>query len=152
MKTLTLNRIRELDEIWNRETLRFVALGIHYGAPHPLFLHRRRPELVDFDAMSQKWDNASEEDLRKFIELRRAISGTALNEDGAIELDELILDLEISASEVDEFQIYFHSEVRQIREIAEEESDPLPSAGFPWETGKDLEEDLQADADVPGQW
>lgn len=120
MKTLTMERLRRLEGVWVIEIKQFLLLPEKYGAPHPLFLCERDIGKVDLTAMSQKW-GVSEDELREFVGLRRAISAAAYEVEGNYDPRILASELKIPLAEAEDFVDYFLAQVRQIREDEEEE-------------------------------
>lgn len=127
--TLCVKRIRELEQIWLRETGKFLLLGPRYGSPHPLFLHERNISKVNIKAMAEMW-NATEDELNRFIRLQYHINMEADGTEDAVHPRKVAFELGVPASEAEEFEEYFFGRVRQIHEDREfaENSRPFQDA------------------------
>ena len=125
----SIDRIRELHRVWNRETKRFLCLGINYGQPHPLLLHERDLESVDWASMSKKWDNATETELRNFVKFQRFVTDEVYGSSMSTPL-EMARELQVPQQEEELFEEYFYECVNNVRlelEEADAEVANMPS-------------------------
>lgn len=144
MALLNMERIAELHRIWDRETAKFLRLGPAYGSPHPLFLHERDINAVDFTAMSLKWNDADEDELRLFVELQQYIAAEADGQEEVLPPKEKARHF-VTAAEESAFEDYVHGRVLQIHRDREDET-VVPWREAVAEEWDDQEVDLQEDA------
>ena len=79
MKTVTMERVVELDKIWLRECNAFLQQGLHYAGPSPFFIQEKYLDGIEINKMSVKW-RVPREELIVYIALKIFINACADND------------------------------------------------------------------------
>lgn len=118
MKTISMERIRDLDRVWERERNACLQQGQYYPGPSPFFIQEKFLDAADFRKMSKKWKVPLGE-LRVFVAVQRYVNAVANNDfAGLPEADDVADQLEIPRSE---FKSYLKEQVDLIHAARTEE-------------------------------
>ncbi|HOW56926.1 MAG TPA: hypothetical protein PKZ12_02910 [Smithellaceae bacterium] len=99
VKPISIDRIRVIDAIGERELRLFICLGDAYGAPPPFFLRDEHVDKIDLINLSMKW-NVPLEEFFTYVAVQRYIHAYIRETTGDIPLPEDIADrLDIPADE-----------------------------------------------------
>ena len=117
MKTISMERVKELDQIWARESNACLQQAQHYPGPSPFFIQERFLDAVDLRKMAKKW-GASIEELITYIAVQRYINAVANNDCEDLPLPEDIA--EQLAIPLAVFNDYLHDQVKLIHDARSE--------------------------------
>jgi len=122
MKTISMERVRELDKIWARESNACLQQGQHYPGPSPFFIQEKYLDATDLVAMARKW-GVSIEELQTYIVFQRYVNAVANDDCENLPLPDDIA--RVLGIPLTEFNDYLHEEVRKIHDSHIEDEDDI---------------------------
>jgi len=144
MKTITMERIREMDRIWAKECSEYLQLAGLYQGPSPFFIQEKYFDAIDLNKLSKKWGVLKDE-LQSYITLQRYVNLVANNDCENLPLPEDIA-RELGVPLV-EFDDYLKKEVKKIHDSrVEDEDDIVDWRDVTAEDFGDIEDDILQDA------
>ena len=149
MKTITMERVGELDRIWAKECSECLQLGQLYRGPSPFFVQEKYLDAVDLKKMAKKW-GVSEKELRTYIALQRYVNSVANSDyEDMPHPEDVARELGVPLAE---FNGYLREEVKKIynSRIEDEDDDIAEWHGTAAEDFGDIEEDILQDAALFG--
>ena len=131
MRNVALARIRELDARRDAEMFKFLQLGVAYGGPPPLFLHKEYADQLP--EMAKKFGVTFEEFLN-YVKVQAYINASAQGD-----CTRLLSPRDMAEKlgiPFEEFNDYLHEQISLIHDALADEEDEmfvLPSIPESWE-------------------
>lgn len=148
MKTISMERVRELDKIWARESSACLQQGKHYPGPSPFFIQEKYLDATDLTKMAKKW-GVSLEELRTYVTVQRYINAAANDDCEDLPFPEDAAGL--FGIPLAEFNDYLHMQMKLIHDAREIDEDDIADWRDVAAEDFGAEEDILQDAALQGE-